>query len=270
VKWFKHLSGSLNDNLIFNAIEDFGSDAYLVFFGILEMMADEFDYKKPGECSLSYKKVTKNLQLSRQKTVRILKYFDQKAKENRSKNTSFFVEFGNKHFVVKCPKFSQLVDNYNQKLIGDMSKETSKSLRSNLRKNYPIEEEAEEETYKESRKRDFLNNHYKNKTGNFYEKIKTEIENIKKLKPEKPEFKPEVWVQVQVNEGGHPKAILETLQGLSKNWNQIEGNPWGYANKSILTKSQNYHEQDHILESQKFKQIWMKDNEIQEIIGRIF
>ena len=90
MKWFKHLTGSLNNSIIAQAIEIFGGDGYLVFFGILEMMADEFDVQDPGKVVLRMKKVRRNLQLSRQKTVKILAFFDQKAKEKPLKTQSFF------------------------------------------------------------------------------------------------------------------------------------------------------------------------------------
>jgi hypothetical protein len=143
MKWFKHLSGSLNDNLIWEAVEKFGGDGYMVFFGILEMLADEFDPYKPGICELSYKKVTKNLQLSRQKVTKILKHFNEKANKNRVKNVGFFVEFKKDYIIVNCPKFKILTDNYTLQLLKDISKEDSKSLQSKLRKNFRIESDLE-------------------------------------------------------------------------------------------------------------------------------
>lgn len=122
MKWYKHKSKSLNDSVIFEAIEKFGSDGYLVFFGTLELISDEFDIFNPGIIRLSMKKMTKNFQLSRQKTVRILRFFDQKAKEDPLKNTSFFVEFNNDHVIVTCNKLAKLSDTHTSKLLRDTSK----------------------------------------------------------------------------------------------------------------------------------------------------
>ena len=36
MKWFKHVSDSLDDPLIYDLMTEFGSDGYLVFFGVLE------------------------------------------------------------------------------------------------------------------------------------------------------------------------------------------------------------------------------------------
>jgi len=122
MKWFKHLSGSLNDDLIFEAIEKFGSDGYLVFFGTLEIMSDEFNINNPGVNRISIKKLTKNFQLSRQKTLKILSFFDQKANENQQKKKSFFVQFEKKHVVVKCNRLAELSDNHTKKLLNDTTK----------------------------------------------------------------------------------------------------------------------------------------------------
>lgn len=124
MKWFKHLSGSLNNSVIFESIETFGSDAYLVFFGTLEIMADEFDIQNPGVSRISIKKLTKNLQLSRQKITRILSFFDQKAKENPTEKRAFFAEIEKTHVVINCPKLKDLCDEWTAKQI---SKVGSKS-----------------------------------------------------------------------------------------------------------------------------------------------
>jgi len=126
VKWFKHLSGSLNNSIIAESIERFGSDGYLVFFGILEMLSDEFDIHNPGKLTIRMKKITKNLQLSRQKTVKILRFFDEKAKNNSKKDVSFFADIGKVDVIINCKRLAKLCDNHTQKLL----KDTSKSLQS--------------------------------------------------------------------------------------------------------------------------------------------
>lgn len=145
MKWFKHLAGSLNNSIIFEAIELYGSDAYLVFFGTLEMMSDEFDIHNPGVSTISIKKMTKNFQLSRQKTIKILSFFDQKAKEKPQEKVSFLVEFEKNHVTVTCYRLRDLCDNWTKKLLKELqsdSKETSNPLP-------PIEEEEEVEESKD-------------------------------------------------------------------------------------------------------------------------
>lgn len=140
MKWFKHLTGALNDNLIFESIERFGGDGYLVFFGTLETIADEFDIFNPGSCRLSIKKLTKNFQISRQKLVKILSFFDQKAKEKQTESKSFFVCFEKDHVVIKCNRLAELCDEHTQKLL----KKNRESVGSESGLTPAIEEEVEE------------------------------------------------------------------------------------------------------------------------------
>ena len=68
------------------------------------------------------KKITKNLQLSRQKTVKILTFFDQKAKENSNKSVSFLVDIGKRDVTINCKRLADLCDNHTQKLLRDTTK----------------------------------------------------------------------------------------------------------------------------------------------------
>ncbi|OPY70009.1 MAG: hypothetical protein A4E63_01745 [Syntrophorhabdus sp. PtaU1.Bin050] len=146
MKWFKHLSGSLKDSIIFEAIEKFGGDGYLVFFGTLEMMADEFDIYQPDRITLSLKKMTNLFQLSRQKTVRILRFFDEKAKKYSRENKSFFAEVNETHVTIICNRFASLADNHTA---NELAK-TKKLLGSDLEVTSPHrKKKEEEEIYKE-------------------------------------------------------------------------------------------------------------------------
>lgn len=150
MKWFKHLSGSLKDSIIFEAIEKFGGDGYLVFFGTLEMMADEFDIYQPDRVTLSIKKMTNLLQLSRQKTLRILSFFDEKAKKFQKENKSFFAEVSDTHVTIICSKFASLADNHTT---NELAK-TKKLLISDLEVTYPQDIKKEDNTDNKKNKED--------------------------------------------------------------------------------------------------------------------
>lgn len=122
MKWFKHLSGSLKNSFISELIERFGGDGYLVFFGTLELMSDEFDIYNPGVVELRIKKLQQFLQLSRQKILKILTFCDQKANEKQQKEVAFFVDIQKNHVVINCKKLARLCDNHTQKLIADTLK----------------------------------------------------------------------------------------------------------------------------------------------------
>jgi len=86
------------------------------------MVSDEFDIQNPGKLTIRMKKITKNLQLSRQKTVRILRFFDEKAKNNSKKDVSFFANIGKVDVIINCKRLAKLCDNHTQKLLKDTSK----------------------------------------------------------------------------------------------------------------------------------------------------
>lgn len=129
MKWFKHLAGAANDNLIYEAMHRFGPAGYAVFFITLEIMADEFDPENPGQCRIPFKKLTKNLQLSRQKTDKILRYFDQKANETQNKNKSFLVQFEKDHVIITCNRMAELCDEYAKKEMRKISGQNPDKLR---------------------------------------------------------------------------------------------------------------------------------------------
>ncbi len=152
MKWFKHISGSLNDSLIFEAIEKFGSDGYLVFFGILELMSDEFDIHNPGKNEISLKKIRKNLQISLSKTRKILAFFDKKAKINQKKNIGFYADVRCSMVYLNCPRLKELTDEYTKKQLQKLSGQTPDPNRDKLRpKEAEVEKEGEAEVEKEKK-----------------------------------------------------------------------------------------------------------------------
>lgn len=124
MRWFKHLSGSLDDAFVSSLIERFGGDGYLVFFGVLEILSEEFDAENPGKVTESYKFFTRKLQVSRRKFVRILTFchenLDKKTKKRRLK-----VSFSETSVTVECPRFIELCDDYTKRLLRTDSEQTT-------------------------------------------------------------------------------------------------------------------------------------------------
>ena len=104
MKWYKHITTSLDDPFIFDLIDRFGGDGYLVFFGTLEIMAREFDVNNPGICTISEGFLKKKLQLSRQKMVKILNFCE--------KNSRIFTTFHDGNITLKCPKLKDMADEW--------------------------------------------------------------------------------------------------------------------------------------------------------------
>lgn len=139
MKWFKHISDSLNDPDVSTLISEFKGDGYLVFFGIIELMAREFDIENPGISSFSYSYLKKNLQLSGKKISKVLHFL-----ENNQKKIRFIIlKDDGINITLNCPKLKELCDEFTQKLLKKKS-----GLNRDLL--LPKEEEVEEDKEKNS------------------------------------------------------------------------------------------------------------------------
>ncbi len=129
MKWYKHISDSLDDPFIFDLVDRFGGDGYLVFFGTLEIMSREFNVGSPGTCTISRRFLTKKLQLSSQKVMKVLDFCNKKGRIMTSLN-------GN-NITLNCPKLKDMCDDWTNRLLRSYSEVTPKKPR--------LEEEEEED-----------------------------------------------------------------------------------------------------------------------------
>lgn len=234
MKWFKHLTGSLNNSDIFEAIEKFGPEGYLVFFGTLELMADEFDPNQPGICRISTKKLTKNLQLSRQKTVKILKYFHEKER--------IFIQDDGDYVLLNCPKLAELSDEYTTRKKKEMSGQSPDSYRDKLQ---PIEAEVEVEVEdKELKASEPFRLPSKDDIENSSKPLL--LENIDKAADDLYEKK--IWPKVHayknamLKRGCNERAILKSLvQCLVR----PPDNPWAYCQAIMKKEDGNFNARDY-------------------------
>ena len=103
--------------MISDLINNFGGDGYLVFFGILDMMAEDFDENNPGISTFSCHYLTQNLQLSRQKLVRILTFL-----QNYPKNKGKLLhEINGKKIIVSCSRLKDLADDWTKRTLRSSS-----------------------------------------------------------------------------------------------------------------------------------------------------
>lgn len=131
MKWFKHISDSLDDPFIQDLMDEFGSDGYVVFFGTLEILSREFDVKSPGKVTVSHNYFRRKLRLSWHKCSTILKFCE---KEGR-----FFVSDNGRKVSINCPKFKDMCDDW-----------TNRQLRSKFEvapKKHNIDKEEEDIEY---------------------------------------------------------------------------------------------------------------------------
>ena len=109
IKWFKHISDSLDDPFIQDLIDEFGSDGYLVFFGTLEIISREFNIKSPGIVEVSRRYFTRKVRLSWHKCSTILKFCENEER--------FFVKENGRRIEINCPKLKDLCDNWTSRLL---------------------------------------------------------------------------------------------------------------------------------------------------------
>jgi len=113
MKWFAHHSNASEDPVIFEATERFGALAYWVYFGILELMASNFNPKMPGNFSGSWKQIRNKFKCYSSSLEPILNYYQSKSKFR-------YIREGDS-ITINCPKFKEFIDDYTKRKIRDMS-----------------------------------------------------------------------------------------------------------------------------------------------------
>jgi len=251
MKWFKHLTGSLNNSIIFEAIEKFGGDGYLVFFGTLELMADEYDIFNPGENTFSLKKLSKNLQISRRKLVKILHFFDRKASEYREKskkNVSLCATINGDTVELNCPRLRELCDEYTQKQITKLSRQDPDTDLDKLRPKKEKERKKEKESIKEGKETKAFSLPTSNEINEGSSKLIDEkLAKITKQLYEDKIF-PTVYpfLNTALKNNKNKKAILHTLTRcyLKRTFDK-PGGAMAYCVQILKVENGNFNERDH-------------------------
>ena len=105
MKWYKHLSKSIDNPFIRELMYEFGSDAYLVFFGTLEIYADNFVPSERYELCVKTRYLRDKLLLSSSKLQKIF----LKISQNPDKESRWEINFNNDKVVIFIPKFKKLL-----------------------------------------------------------------------------------------------------------------------------------------------------------------
>ena len=133
MKWFKHISDSLDDPFIYDLMEHC-SDGYLVFFGVIEIYAREFKADENWKLDISWAYLRQKLHRTRNKPIekalsfiQVLQKWDIVLTEDR--------------VSIHIPKFTELLDNWQSRKKVKKDKTTS-LLR---RKEVEVEEEVDKE-----------------------------------------------------------------------------------------------------------------------------
>jgi len=137
MKWFKHISDSLDDPFIYELIEEFGPLGYLVFFGTVEIYAREFKPRPEWEMTISKRLLLSKLQIKQSKTLeKVLKHIENSGK--------WLVKTEGRKLTIRIPKFFDFLD-----------ESTLKKLRQNRKRSGNVPEaflprEAEADVEEES------------------------------------------------------------------------------------------------------------------------
>ncbi|MDD5008356.1 MAG: hypothetical protein PHC68_08120 [Syntrophorhabdaceae bacterium] len=111
MKWFKHISDSINDPFIFSLIEEFGGDGYLVFFGVLEIYSREFRTEDDWKLTEKLSYFRHNLLISSTRFKKIL-----------SKITKWDVSYNGDIISIYIPKYRELLDESTLKKLREREK----------------------------------------------------------------------------------------------------------------------------------------------------
>ena len=136
MKWFKHISDSLDDPLIFDLLTEFGSDGYLVFFGVLEKYSREFSPENGWKLVINPSFFRQKFLISSAKIKKIL-----------PKIYKWEVEYQDNKVIIYIPKFKELLDNWT---IRHVSKEDNQLRSSDVETFQPIKKKnknKEEDIY---------------------------------------------------------------------------------------------------------------------------
>lgn len=161
MKWYKHISGSLDDPDISDAVDIFGSDGYLLFFRILELLSIEFDVDNPGISTFSANFLKKKIPISYKKIVEVLKFFNERDR--------LLVEFHNGKrldmVTINCPKLKDLTDSYTTKILNKRDEQTSNNVSRDDEQSTSQEEDKEVEQDNKEQPAYREPNNKDNKTG---------------------------------------------------------------------------------------------------------
>lgn len=218
-------------------MDEFGSDGYLTFFGILEILADEFDVEKPGEVTLSWRYLRRKLRLSTQKLKKILKYCEDSG--------IFIVSIRERDVNIKSLKFSDICDEYTQRIIRKEATTSVGILSGQYRDNVRVEVEEEAEGEKEEK------NNTKKEVD--YSQLQKNTDHLcKTLSGYFKKFNFYAWRQEQINKQRHAEGIEECLSLLWKNKGTVL-NVRAYLTQLMKIKGPNAFEREAVAEHGKRK-----------------
>lgn len=223
MKWFKHISDSLDDPFIFDLLNRYGADGYLVFFGILEIYSREFKAEPGWNLSVTRSYLKQKL-CKRQDTLIIncLKHITNSGK--------WIVEFNEDQVTIFIPKFHEMVDEFTKRKLGTKSGQAPKKLHTEAEREVEVEKEEKKEE-----PQDGLS------------------ELVDRVRSAFPKFK--VFPFIAIHKKDNRQALIHTLNRLMEyhaNGIPIK-DPYPFCEKIIQNENGKYNARDHDKKAQEYK-----------------
>jgi hypothetical protein len=122
MKWFKHISDSLDDPFIFELMSKHGSDVYLVFFGILEIYSREFHSEDSWNLSITLSYLKRKFHKTHRQLI-------TNPLQTISNSGKWDVTIEDDKVTIFIPKFTELLDEWSRRKLGSHSGVTPKILK---------------------------------------------------------------------------------------------------------------------------------------------
>ena len=142
MKWFKHISDSLDDPFISDLIDRFEEFGYLAFFGIIEIYGREFKIAEDWKLNVSLHFIRDKI---KQRNTMKLKRFLNDELMNKKWIITIYKRLEQERVEIYIPKFLELIDDTTKKKIKEYEAKFQKDSGMNLPKEEEEEEEEEEE-----------------------------------------------------------------------------------------------------------------------------
>ena len=239
MKWFKHISDSLDDPFIFDLIQKHDAEGYLIFFGIIEIYAREFKTELGWNLTTTLPYLRRKLDRTRNKPI-------TNVLETIKKSGKWSIVINGDCVSIFIPKFKELMDESTLKKLRD----NEKSFRNGSgiipkTAGTDLEAEADKEEYINIKAADApfeiptkeeLSESSIVKTNGDMEKVCKQLYDAK-IFPEVHAFRNKM-LKAKKNE----KAILHALCHC---YLLAPRDPWPFCKKILDVEDGNYNEKDH-------------------------
>lgn len=244
MKWFKHMSDSLNDRFMCDLVDQYGAEGYMIFYGILELYSRDFE--SDPKWILNVSKSFLRQMLKRRKDTVIIDVLDYINKMGR-----WEVEIQEKGVSIYVPEFRAHLDESTLKKVRAYENSFRNSSGS-IPKTKPTDKDKEEDKDKEK------NTAAPPLDQDTNRGLEAVCEKLWKLDPA---FDPLKAIRYFFKAQHHPKAILKGLESLRKRLE--EGVPiqdkYGYLTRAITAETPIQNARDNERICNEFKQPGMAD-----------